>query len=403
MVTVPNVVGMAQATAESAITSAGLNVGSVTTAASASVPAGDVISQSPAGGSGIPHGSSVNFVVSSGSESGNPLKVFILAGQSNMEGHGEMNPVGTPGTLDYIVSNESVNYGHLKSGANWVTRNDVWMWNKRGGTTLLKGNLTAGFGAKSDTIGPELQFGHVLGDAYGEKILIIKTAWGGKSLAVDFRPPSSCWSINPPTAAGQEGYYYQEMMSHVSDVLANLPTYFPEYDAANGYELAGFGWHQGWNDRVDQAYNDQYVVNMKNFINDVRAGLGKPSLPFVIATIGIGGLTETHPRALSLMNAQLAMKDFTKYPTFDGNVAVVETRGFWRDSLVSPSSQNYHWNRNAESYCLIGQSMAQEMKTLISNADNNFAGSTLLIPYGASQSMTKIPRMTRTATSCLTS
>ncbi len=73
------------------------------------------------------------------------------------------------------------------------------------------------------------------------------------------------------------------------------------------------------------------------------------------------------------MNAQLAMEDFTKYPTFDGNVAVVETRGFWRESLVSPANQSYHWNRNAETYCLIGQSMAQEMQTLISNADNTFA------------------------------
>ncbi|MGB1131128.1 MAG: sialate O-acetylesterase, partial [Haloferula sp.] len=293
------------------------------------------------------------------------LKVFILAGQSNMEGHGEMNPVGTQGTLDYLVANDPGNYGHLKDGSNWSSRDDVWMWYKRGGSTLLTGDLTAGYGAKSDTIGPELQFGHVMGDVYGEKVLIIKTAWGGKSLAVDYRPPSSGWTVNPPNAAGDEGYYYQEMMSYVNDVLGNLSTYFPEYDAAAGYELAGFGWHQGWNDRVNQEHNDQYEANLVNLINDVRADLGVPGLPFVIATTGMSGWSETHPRALSLMNAQLAMEDFVKYPAFDGNVAVVETRDFWRDSTVSPSNQNYHWNRNAETYCLIGTAMAQEMQGLI--------------------------------------
>ncbi|WP_455366909.1 PASTA domain-containing protein, partial [Kaarinaea lacus] len=66
VITVPNVEGLSQAAAESAITSAGLTVGTITTANSSTVAAGNVISQTPAGGTSISEGSSVDLVVSSG-------------------------------------------------------------------------------------------------------------------------------------------------------------------------------------------------------------------------------------------------------------------------------------------------------------------------------------------------
>ncbi len=66
MVTVPDVVGMAQATAESTITAAVLTVGTVTTAYSPTVPVGDVISQSPTAGASVVHDSPVDLVVSDG-------------------------------------------------------------------------------------------------------------------------------------------------------------------------------------------------------------------------------------------------------------------------------------------------------------------------------------------------
>jgi hypothetical protein len=65
-VLVPNVVGQSQASAEAAITAAGLAVGTVGTAASSTVPSGVVLSQSPAGGASATPGSAVNLVVSSG-------------------------------------------------------------------------------------------------------------------------------------------------------------------------------------------------------------------------------------------------------------------------------------------------------------------------------------------------
>src|SRR5690606_13480155 len=138
--------------------------------------------------------------------------------------------------------------------------------------------------------GPELGFGHVVGDAFDQPVLLIKLAWGGKSLAADFRPPSS---------GGEVGPYYREVVQQTKSILGNLGEHFPEL-AGRSYEIAGFGWHQGWNDRINQAFNDEYEQNMANFIRDIRKDLGVPNLPFVIAETGMSGAEEKHPRALSL-------------------------------------------------------------------------------------------------------
>jgi len=72
-VSVPDVVGQTQAAASSAITGAGLVVGTVTMESSSTVAAGKVISQSPAGGTSVASGSAVNLIVSSG-----PAVVYSL-------------------------------------------------------------------------------------------------------------------------------------------------------------------------------------------------------------------------------------------------------------------------------------------------------------------------------------
>ena len=68
MVEVPDVVNLPQAAAETVITDALLTVGTVSTANSDSVPAGDVISQDPAAYTSVPSGSAVDIVVSLGPE-----------------------------------------------------------------------------------------------------------------------------------------------------------------------------------------------------------------------------------------------------------------------------------------------------------------------------------------------
>ena len=117
-----------------------------------------------------------------------PVKIFIMAGQSNMLGKGTISPVTTPGTLDYIVANDPAGkYQFLKSGANYVVRDDA-----ESGPDPVPGGLTVGYGGEAaGRIGPELGFGHKMGDVDESKILIVKCAWGGKDLAYHFCPPSS--------------------------------------------------------------------------------------------------------------------------------------------------------------------------------------------------------------------
>ena len=65
----PDLVNLTQADAEAALADAGLDVGTVTQETSTTVPAGSVISQDPAAGTKVDKGSTVSFVVSTGSPS----------------------------------------------------------------------------------------------------------------------------------------------------------------------------------------------------------------------------------------------------------------------------------------------------------------------------------------------
>lgn len=56
---------------------------------------------------------------------------------------------------------------------------------------LATGPLSTGYGARPTAFGPEYAFGIMLERQLKQPVLIIKTAWGGKSLHYDFRPPSA--------------------------------------------------------------------------------------------------------------------------------------------------------------------------------------------------------------------
>ncbi len=201
-----------------------------------------------------------------------PVKVFILAGQSNMEGQGVVDldhPQyynGGRGTLGKVMKDAAKAhlFKHLKDAAGiWVVRDDVRVDYKTK-HEHKKGGLTIGFtgyGGKHH-IGPELQFGHVIGDYIDEPVLLIKTAWGGKSLYKDFRPPSS---------GGDVGPYYTQMLAEVQGALANIKEHFPD---AGGHEIAGFVWFHGWNDMCDKNAIPEYEANLVNLIHDVRKEWG---------------------------------------------------------------------------------------------------------------------------------
>ncbi len=302
-----------------------------------------------------------------------PLKVYILVGQSNMEGQAKVE------TFDYI-GDDPATAPLLKQmrGPDGKPRvcEKVWISYLTGWKTLGEGvgKLTAGYGSRRNPaedggkIGPEFTFGLTMEKATDGPVLIIKTAWGGKSLHTDFRSPSAgpyklnAWQReNYPKQEGHgipkdfekwkvdkvkaTGVYYRLMMDHVKMVLKDIKRVCPAYDARQGYELAGFVWFQGWNDMCDgQTYPnhnkpgryDLYSELMAHFIRDVRKDLSAPKMPFVIGVIGVGGDKATG----GLADIRPAMAAPAAMPEFKGNVVAVQTAPYWDKALAEIDAKN---------------------------------------------------------------
>jgi hypothetical protein len=285
-----------------------------------------------------------------------PLKVFILAGQSNMQGHAKVE------TFDYI-GDDPTTAPLLKKmrDADGKPRvcDHVWIsyfTHQGDGNGEATGRLTAGFGARSNAskddgkIGPEFTFGLAMDEAASEPVLIIKTAWGGKSLFHDFRPPSA--GVYPRTAKDIEkdryreadsGNYYRLMIEHVKKVLADPKRVCPAYDARAGFEIAGFVWFQGWNDMVDRDFYPElpkgstqnrfakYSDLLAAFIRDVRKDLNAPKMRFVIGVLGVDGKNAKE----DTQQFRAAMAAPAALPEFQGNVVAVQTAPFWSDELAA--------------------------------------------------------------------
>lgn len=312
------------------------------------------------------------FAFYCGHSSAAPLQVFILAGQSNMQGHAKvstfehigMDPATKP-MLDEMMGAD---------GKPTVCER-VWISSLGSADEIKTGKLTAGFGASQNgpKIGPEFTFGITMQKLTDAPILLIKTAWGGKSLNTDFRPPSAGpYVFNESqlsqfqkqgkdiaaikaTKEKETGVYYRLMIEHVKAVLADIKSVVPGYDAAQGYELAGFAWFQGWNDMVDQGTYpnrdkpggyDAYSTAMTHFIRDVRKDLNTPKLPFVIGVMGVGGPTSeygsneqrykaTHQHFRDAMAAPAGLREFK------GSVTAIRTEKYWdRELKLARAKEN---------------------------------------------------------------
>jgi alpha-galactosidase len=302
-------------------------------------------------------------------DAGKPLKVYILAGQSNMEGHAKIE------TFDYIGDDPKtaplLKLMRGPDGKPTVCKR-VWISYLTGSPdrgTLGEGfgNLTAGYGSRGNNptedggkIGPEFTFGIYVSKAYDGPVLIIKTAWGGKSLHTSFRPPSAGpyefseaqleglrqqgKNIAEVKAAKAQasGRYYRLMVDHLKKVLADPKRVVPDYDAEAGYEIAGFVWFQGWNDMVDGGTYpnrrepggyDLYSKLLAEFIRDVRKDLGAPKMRFVIGVMGVGGIEDQPDYFRQAMAAPASL------PEFKGNVAAVETAPYWDKPLADLAAE----------------------------------------------------------------
>ena len=293
------------------------------------------------------------------------VKVFILAGQSNMEGK-------APNALfDHQATDPKTKelFAHLRKDDRWIVRDDVFI-------KFLdrKGPLTIGYGSP-DRTGIELEFGMAMGEHFKEPVLLIKAAWGGHSLFKMFRPPSAGLPAddmldkelkqaqariqrnneknkrNDPLPTIDDikrdyGSSYRKMIAEVHDAMEHAGELFPALKGKR-LELAGFVWFQGWNDQYGGAENE-YQSNMQHFIHDVRKDLGAPRLPFVIGVMGQNGSKPATGAMLTIQNAQLAMNDV---PQFKRNVKAIRT-----DVLVDKAAEELYptWRQNVEQWKLVG-------------------------------------------------
>lgn len=328
-------------------------------------------------------------------EDSNTVKVFILAGQSNMEGK-------APNALHEHQANDAKTkdlFAHLRKDGQWIVRDDVFI-------KFLDrhGPLTLGYGSR-DRTGAELEFGHAMGNHFKEPVLLIKAAWGGHSLVKLFRSPSAGLPaqeiLNKELAQAQErvtknneknkkndplptmadikapyGSSYRNILEEWKTVQANYETLFPQLKGKK-LEITGFVWFQGWNDQY--GGENEYASNMTHFIHDIRRDLGAPKLPFVIAAMGQNGSKPPQGAMLIVRNAQMSMNDV---PAFKGNAkafptdvlvdkAAEELYPKWKEKgeewKVTGGDHPYHFLGSAIWFNRIGKAMGDSMLELLAN------------------------------------
>tara|TARA_B110000014_G_scaffold135364_1_gene93636 strand:+ start:884 stop:2074 length:1191 start_codon:yes stop_codon:yes gene_type:complete len=302
-----------------------------------------------------------------------PLKIYLLVGQSNMQGHAAER------TLEHLgmdPKTEQLLKAIRNADGTAKVQKNVWISSIEPSLESGEkhGRLTVGYGAggRGPKIGPELTFGITMQNHVGEPILLIKTSWGGKSLNTDFRPPNAGpYEFNQQQLENfkkrgkdvaearkekteRTGVYYRLMLEHIHKVLAEIRRVYPDYDAKAGYELAGFVWFQGWNDMVDGSTYptrgqpgsyDAYSKNLAHFIRDVRRDLKAPKLPFVIGVMGAGGpIAKYGPdqKRYAGIHGEFrkAMAAPAKLPEFKGNVTAVFTENYWDLQLSELVNRN---------------------------------------------------------------
>jgi len=134
-----------------------------------------------------------------------PVRVYILAGQSNMQGTGfvlaDPKRNDGKGSLEYLAKNPATaqRFAPLLAKADgpeptWKVRDDVWIH-----YLDRKGRLTAGFGAGPDRIGPELGFGQIIGNQSIDLKAVIPS-----TTSVPSNPIASC-AAHPATSRGMSG------------------------------------------------------------------------------------------------------------------------------------------------------------------------------------------------------
>jgi hypothetical protein len=173
-----------------------------------------------------------------------PVKVILMAGQSNMGGRGVDADLAT---LAPELQTPQTDVRIFHQGG----------WN----------DLQPGLGDLADSFGPELAFGRDMADALpNDNIALIKYSSGGTNLADDWNPNT-------------QGSMWTGFVNSVNSALATLD---PQVYAP---QIVGMVWMQGERDSKFEDMALAYEQNLTNFIQAVRVQFNSPDLPFIIGQI----------------------------------------------------------------------------------------------------------------------
>lgn len=203
------------------------------------------------------------------------IKVFLLAGQSNMDGRGDGSKLSQQDLLALKRAQKNVLFAYNGKAAEPLY------------VTTPLAHIQKKF-ALEKTFGPELFFGIGLSQAFPEeKILLIKRSLGGSSLY-------GCW--NPNWTAKKASLMnelnrpklYSELISDIHRILS-------DYNKEE-YEICGMLWVQGETDSSKKKWGpkpaDTYEENLKTLISSIREEVGDKNLPFLMLQVGSGKVVD---------------------------------------------------------------------------------------------------------------
>ena len=202
-------------------------------------------------------------------------KVFLFAGQSNMDGRGNGAQLSKNDLerLARVADRILFYYNHKPVTPLQLTTPSEFVQKKF--------SLTKCFG-------PELFFGIELAEKYpNDEFIFIKRSVGGTSLYGCWNPD---WSVEKASLMNEQDKpkLYSDLIEYTNSILK---TYTP-----NEYEIKGMLWVQGeadsnvnkWGEKPAESYGE----NLQNLINAVRLDLKVPEMPFMLFQVGSGKVVE---------------------------------------------------------------------------------------------------------------
>lgn len=187
-----------------------------------------------------------------GSEASKPqqsktLDIYLLIGQSNMQGVAEIKALDTIALQNsYLFNNKN----------EWEKARNLFA----GGI-----NRYSSVTPRASKLGPGYTFAKKIADVTGKEIGLVSNARGATRIA--------WW---------QKGYVvendydlYEKAVLRVKKALEVSP----------GSTIKGIIWHQGEGDN-SKANSQLYMDRLKSLVNDLRTDLNEPQLPIIVGEVG---------------------------------------------------------------------------------------------------------------------